>query len=104
MSERKSSILAPDDLEVGGLYTVHSLKGSDQPIPIAGLAFRVTAINLPFFVARLANPTVPPVTLDVRYLDFMRVSEEYAKAQAGADQPESPIPGFVLLRRPNRPA
>ena len=26
-----------------------------------------------------------PVTLDVRYMEFMRVSEEYARAQASCD-------------------
>ena len=80
---RRSVIVQPDDLQVGTYYAVYGAKGIHEPVPIAGEAFQVKAINLPFVVGRMVNPQAPPaVTFDVRYLDFMRITEDYAKAQA----------------------
>jgi hypothetical protein len=51
-------------------------------VPIAGMAFRLLALNLPFVVGKLAaDPTNPSLTFDARLLTFMRVTDEYVKAQ-----------------------
>jgi hypothetical protein len=81
---RKAGLLVQaDDLRVGKHYAVHSLKnGSEEPLTIFGQAFKVSAINLPYFVGNLAvDPTHPPVTFDVRYLNIMHVSKEYVEAR-----------------------
>lgn len=80
--KHKGMILATDDITVGDWIAVYKIKESDTPQPIYGQAMKVTAINLPFVLGKLAvEPRHPPVTLDVRYLDLMRVNEDYAKAQ-----------------------
>ena len=82
---RKTGLLVqPDDLIMGGHYAVHSLKAApDEPVPIAGQSFQVAAINLPFVVGkRVSDPTYSPITLDVRFLDFMMVAADFVKAQA----------------------
>jgi len=79
---KRSTIVASDDLDPGQFYAVYGFKGCDEPCPIAGKAFKLTAIELPFVVGRLVEcPHHPPVTLDTRMLDLMRVSEEFVKAQ-----------------------
>jgi hypothetical protein len=79
---RKGLIVQPDDLNVGEWYTVYGLKNdSEEPIQIAGMAFRIVAMNLPFIIGRLASDLVHPVTLDSRFLSFMRVSDDYVAAQ-----------------------
>lgn len=76
-------IVEPDDMDVGMFYCVHGLKnGSMRPVPIAGMAFRLTAMNLPFIVGKLAcDPKHDPVTFDSRYLKFMRVTTAFVDAQ-----------------------
>lgn len=80
---RTGLIVQPDDLEVGAFYTVLGLKcGSDEPVQIAGMAFKLLAVNLPFLVGKLAyDPTHPPLTFDARFVTFMRVTPDYVKAQ-----------------------
>ena len=75
-------IVEPDDMDVGMFYCVHGLKnGSMRPVPIAGMAFRLTAMNLPFIVGKLAcDPKHDPVTFDTRYLKFQRVTTQFVDA------------------------
>ena len=84
---RVGLIVQPDDLEVGHSYAVYGLKGGpEQRVPVAGMAFRLLALNLPFVVGKLAaDPTDPPLTFDARFLTFMRVTDEYVKAQRPAE-------------------
>jgi len=85
-----TGLLVPsDDLTLGEWYAVYGLKAdSDRPVQIAGMAFRIVAMNLPFIIGRLATDPANPVTFDSRYLSFMRVSQEYAVEQrAGGGEP-----------------
>jgi len=79
--KRSSLLLAPDDLEVGKFIAVHSVKGSDQPLPFFGIASEIKAIDLPFVVVKPVSGN-ETATIDVRYLNLMRVSEEFVLAQA----------------------
>ena len=81
-------IVQADDLEVGQFFAVYGQKfGLEEPIPVSGMAFRVTAMNLPFVVGKLACDLAhPPITFDARFLNFMKVSEDYVQAQ----RPETP--------------
>jgi hypothetical protein len=79
---KKSFILAPDDLSVGRYFAVVGCKDCDTPVNIAGQAFNVLAINLPFVVGKLVcAPDLPSMTFDVRHLNFMRVDKKYIQAQ-----------------------
>lgn len=80
---RKGVIVQPDDFEVGQFYTVYGMKHRpDQPVQIAGLSFRLTAMNLPFLVGKLVTDEKhPPITFDARFLSFMRVTQDYVMAQ-----------------------
>lgn len=79
---RTGLIVHSDDLAVGEWFAVYGLKNEpDQAVQIAGMAFTITAINLPFVVGRLASDPAHPLTLDSRYLTFMRVSDEFIAAQ-----------------------
>jgi hypothetical protein len=83
VQKHKGLVLAPDDVTLGDWIAVYKVKENDTPQPIYGQAIKVTAIQLPFILGKLAvEPRHPPVTLDVRFLDLMRVNEEYAKAQS----------------------
>lgn len=80
-SSQPRCLVAPDDLEIGQLYAVHSLKQNPAvPSPIAGEAFRLTVVQLPFVVGQLVGLGVP-TTVDTRFVTIMRVTEEYAEAQ-----------------------
>ena len=85
---RKGLVVHPDDLEVGQSYAVYGLKGGPaEPVPVAGMAFELQAMNLPFLVGKLAADSAhPPLTFDTRFLTFMKVTEEYVQAQ----RPEMP--------------
>lgn len=85
-SRRNGLFVQADDLEVGKYYAVHSEKDCpDQPIPVAGVAFKLLAMNFPFVVGKIAaEPSQSSVTFDVRFLNFMRVTDEFVQAQ----QPE----------------
>src|SRR5690242_5361577 len=89
---RKKGIVLPfDDIQVGDWIAVYRIKDVDTPQPIYGQALKVTSISLPFVIGRLASERgQPPVTLDSRFLEVVRVSEEYATAQgASAGSPET---------------
>lgn len=77
-----STILQLDDMNVGDFLTVHSCKHHNEPIPVGGIAFKVLAIEFPYLVGKIVmDPSHNPLTLDLRYLNLMRVSENYVKAQ-----------------------
>jgi hypothetical protein len=84
-SKRKGLLLAPDDLMVGKFIAVHSLKRSSQPLAYFGHAGEVIAINLPFVIVRPVGGHAP-ATLDVRYVNLMRVTDDYVRAQAAHQQ------------------
>lgn len=78
----KSLYVECDDLTVGEYYAVVGCKAHDSPLPIAGLAFQVKAINMPFLVGKLVmDPAHAPITLDLRFLHLMRCSTEFVTAQ-----------------------
>ncbi len=80
-SSQPGCLVAPDDLEIGQYYAVHSLKlNPGMPVPIAGEAFCLVAIQLPFIVGQLAAQAAP-LTIDTRFINIMRVSAEFAAAQ-----------------------
>jgi hypothetical protein len=85
--KRKGLLLAPDDLTVGKYIAIHSLKGVivtevAGPLALFGDAAVITAISLPFVVARfVVSNTV--ATLDVRHLNLMPVTDDFVRAQAG---------------------
>lgn len=89
--KRLGMIVQADDLEVGQFFAVHGLKnGNDQPVQVAGMAFKLLAMNLPFVVGKLAcDPDHGPLTFDTRFLNFMRVTPEYVHAQR-PDEKEAP--------------
>jgi hypothetical protein len=92
-SRRTGLIVHPDDLEVGKSYAVYGLKnGSEEPVPISGMAFKLLAMNLPFLVGKLvSDPDHPPLTFDSRFLTFMKVSDEYMNAQRPEPTQDSPL-------------
>jgi len=84
---RKVGLLVhPDDLQVGSHYAVYGIKSDPaETHPILGQGFTLKAMNLPFIIGQLvSDPTHPPITLDVRFLDFMHVTPDYVKAQSPA--------------------
>ena len=80
---RKGLLIQPDDLQIGECYAVYGLKnGSEEPIQVSGMAFKLLAMNLPFLVGKLAaGPAHPPMTFDTRFLTFMQVTEDFVSAQ-----------------------
>jgi hypothetical protein len=84
--KKKGLVCQPDDFNVGDTYCVLGLKRSKRPIPIAGQAFKITAINFPFIVVDLATVQPhPPVTIDTRFVNLMKVDRSFALAQIGED-------------------
>jgi hypothetical protein len=78
---RNGLILAADDLQKGLLVTIHHWR--DRREWGMGVALRIDAINLPYVVAQPLNETeARPAILDLRRLRLMRISEEFARAQA----------------------
>lgn len=69
-----------DDLNVGDYYAVVDCKVSDEPVQIAGYAFKATAINYPFIVGQLVV-NQQPMTMDLRYINLMKVDEQFVNAQ-----------------------
>jgi hypothetical protein len=87
-AKSRGLIVAADDLTVGDWYAVYGLKHDpEQPVEVAGMAFRILAVNLPFVVGRLASDPAHPVTFDTRYLAFMRVDDDYVMAQRQGREP-----------------
>jgi len=81
---RAGMLVQPDDFAIGDFYAIYGLKHeTEEPLQIAGMAFKLLALNLPFMVGKLAHdPAHPPLTFDTRFLNVMRVSDDYVKAQA----------------------
>jgi hypothetical protein len=79
-------IVLADDLDVGRYYAIYGQKnafdGIECPPQWAGLAFKLLAMNLPFVVGKfVCNPACYPYTFDSRDVTFMRVSDDFVKAQ-----------------------
>src|SRR5262249_29561575 len=87
MKRNKGLLLAPDDLEVGRLIAIHH--ASQDFHELRGTSLRITAINLPFVIARIVgHPENPPLTLNVADCAFMSVSDDYAAAQSCLAPPQ----------------
>jgi hypothetical protein len=93
-------ILAEDDLNVGDKVCVYSLKHHpNEGAPILGQALEVKAIQLPYFIGKvLSDENEPVVTLDCRFLNLMRVSDEFVQAQREG----MGVTGVVKPRKPKR--
>lgn len=78
-NKKPGTLIDADDLEVGQYLCVHSCKMHDDCVPIMGRALKIKAICLPYIVGQLMCGS--SVTLDCRYLNFMRVTDEFVKAQ-----------------------
>lgn len=74
-------LIREDDLEKDQLLCVHSIKDTPEAAPIMGQAFLVTAICLPYFTAKLVSNPQEVLTLDCRYVNLMRVTQDFAEAQ-----------------------
>lgn len=101
MKRKKGLLLAADDLQVGRLIAIHH--GSRQYRDYRGASLQITAINLPFVVARMVpRPDIPPLTLNVRDCVFMAVTEEYAAAQTWTAQQTPVVPSPSGSTSPNQ--
>jgi hypothetical protein len=102
--KRVGVMLAEDDLEVGQYVCVYNLKKTEDGAPIMGQSLHITAICLPYFVGKLlSDPSEPVLTLDCRYLNLMRVTEEFVKAQQeGAKQQQVGMPPMMPLTAPKK--
>jgi hypothetical protein len=88
---RNGLLLAVDDVQVGQLVTIHHWR--DRREWGMGVALRIEAINLPYLVAQPLNePEARPAILDLRRLRLMRISEEFARAQANGSTTPAPAP------------
>jgi hypothetical protein len=85
-SRHSGLLLAADDLQQGQLLTIHHWRdGREWGM---GVAFRLEAVNLPYLVVRPLNDAdARPAILDLRRVRLMRITEEFARAQAGAASP-----------------
>jgi hypothetical protein len=70
-------------LQVGGHYAIYGAKGAPGvAVPLAGQAFKLAAVNLPFVVGKLVvSPDLPALTLDVRLVALMKVTRAFVRAQ-----------------------
>lgn len=108
VSPRKGGMmLAEDDLEVGQYVCVYNLKKEpNEGAPIMGQSLHIKAICLPYFVGQLlSDPSEPVLTLDVRYLNLMRVTKEFVEAQqqgAKAAQQQQQQEGGLLMAVPRK--
>lgn len=76
------TILPEDDIELEQLLTVYNLKlAPNEPHNIMGQAFIVKNICLPFLIVHFLDNPNHPQTLDTRFLNFMRITPEFALAQ-----------------------
>ena len=91
---RGGLILAEDDLEVGQYVCVYNLKQApDEGASILGQSLQIQAICLPYFVGQLlSDPSEPVLTLDCRFLNLMKVSEEFVQAQQAGARAMQPNP------------
>jgi hypothetical protein len=88
---RTGLLVHPDDLQVGKFYAVYGVKHDpEQTHPVFGQVFKLTAVNVPFLVGKLvADPAHPAVTLDVRFLGFMKLTPDFVKAQTPSHVPDA---------------
>lgn len=97
--------LVEDDLEVGQYVCVLNLKRQpDDAAPIMGQSLHIKAICLPYFVGQLmSDPSLPILTLDCRYLNLMKVTAEFVKAQQeGAKQSAGMYGMFQPPQKPQK--
>lgn len=87
---RKGTFVHEDDLEVGQLLCVHSIKGCNDAAPIMGQSLVVTSVCLPYFTATLYTNPQELLTLDVRFLRMMKVTKEFAEAQKKVQKRSGP--------------
>lgn len=81
-------ILSPDDMPDAKYICIHSTKNDEEtPQPLYGQAFELKLVELPFVLCRIPGRS-NIVTLDTRFFNLMKVSEEYYKLQAGIDAPQ----------------
>jgi hypothetical protein len=74
-------ILSVDDMEINQFVTVHSSKITQDCIQSMGMAFQVKAINLPYIACQILGG--PSCVLDSRFVNFMRISQDYVNAITG---------------------
>ncbi len=76
--------VAAEDLKMGDDVCVLNLKKDlNELIPLMGQSLYVKAVNLPFLIVSAhADPLKAPITLDVRFMTFMKVTKEYIAAQS----------------------
>jgi hypothetical protein len=96
--------LAEDDLEVGQYVCVYNLKKDpNEGAPIMGQSLHIKAICLPYFVGQLlSDPSEPVLTLDVRYLNLMRVTKEFVEAQQQGAKAAQQQEGGLLMAVPRK--
>ncbi len=88
-SEHKGLLTYPDDFEIGQYYTIHSFKKFKlRPNPIAGLTFKLLAVQLPFVIGNMAVDGNDQ-TLDTRWLNLQKSTEEFYQIQAKGRQRQS---------------
>lgn len=80
---------SPDDIQVNDFVCIHSHKEHDHLMPVFGHAFKVKAVNRPFFVMEHFG-SKDRCTFDERMFQFMKVTEDFAKAQVAPPQPQQP--------------
>lgn len=86
-ARRTGLIVAEDDLTIGEYYSVLGLKNDSMtPVPVAGMAFRIVAMNLPFVIGRLVSNPANAITFDSRFLTFMRVSDDFVREQRETEE------------------
>ena len=74
-------LLSPDDIELNDHITIHSSKLGDAPMQGMGMLFQVKAINLPYICCHSWTPFgASPCVLDTRYMNLMRVNNEFIVA------------------------
>ncbi|MGH7170675.1 MAG: hypothetical protein ACRELG_10390 [Gemmataceae bacterium] len=88
---RNGLLVAADDLQPGLLVTIHHWR--DRREWGMGVALRIEAINLPYLVAQPLNDAeARPAILDLRRMRLMRITEEFARAQATGTTAPAPAP------------
>jgi hypothetical protein len=80
---RKGTLLAEDDMIVGQVVCIHSIKRHpNRAVPLLGMSLKIKSLNFPFVLGEMiSDPNKPVLTLDVRHLNFMRVAPDYAGQQ-----------------------
>jgi hypothetical protein len=119
------TLLAPDDLNVGQVLTIHSIIDQKKPVSelrdaednlmgiqysitsfrsdLAGFPLVVKSINLPFLIVEKKD-SGQPFTLDIRSVNLMRLSEEYVReaTKNAKKQQESYFASFMDMRKEDK--